>query len=390
MDISIRPAADDLAEQLIDWRRYLHAHPELSGQEESTAAFIVDQLRAMGYEPQQRVGDTFGVVADLRVNDGPAIALRADTDALPVTEVSDAPYASTRPGAMHACGHDAHVTMLLGAAKLLSAHKQHLSRSVRFIFQPSEEKWPGGAAPMIDAGVLDGVDAAYGLHVWSEMPIGTIGTRVGPFMSSANELDITIHGRGGHAAMPQQCVDPVLVAAQVIVALQSVISRSIAMAESAVVSVTQINGGTASNIIPPEVKLRGTVRTLNDATLATVTRRIREIVDGVTQAQGATATIDIPPGYPALINDQGAIEHALAAARAVGFSEDQLLTLPPQGGGEDFAYFARKVPAAFLFVGARNEDKGCQYPHHHPRFDIDEDALPLGTALLAQIALSVS
>jgi amidohydrolase len=390
--MSTRPAnplaaAKEIHDQLVAWRRHLHAHPERSTKEEQTAAFLAAELRKLGYEPEERVGGTFGLLADLRVNGAPAIGLRADMDALPVTEENEVDYASTRPGVMHACGHDAHMAMLLGAAKLLSDRRDQLQRSVRFVFQPSEELFPGGAAPMIEAGALHGVGCMFGLHVWAEMPIGTLGTRVGPFMSSVDDIHIVVRGQGGHAAMPQQCVDPIPIAAEVIQALQTIASRALSMTESAVVSITQLEAGTATNIIPETVRLRGTIRTLSEATRATTRRRVREVADGVARAHGANAEVELSPGYPALVNDESMVKRVLAAAGTLGFAPDQLLDLPPQGGGEDFAYFAQRLPAAFVFVGARNEEKGCCHPHHHPRFNVDEDALSVGAALLTQLSL---
>ncbi len=375
---------------LLHWRRHLHAHPELSGHEANTASYVAAALREMGLEPRARVGGMYGLTVDLGPAGGPCVALRADMDALPIQEQTGLPYASRTPGVMHACGHDAHTAMLLGAARLLSARRGELARPVRLIFQPAEEQPPGGAKPMIDAGVLDGVERVYGLHIWSEMPVGTLGTRAGVFMASTDELDIVIRGRGGHAAMPQQCVDPIVAASQVVVALQSITSRSIAMTDSAVVSITQFNGGTASNIIPEEVRLAGTVRTLSEATRAAVLRRLREIVEGVARAHGAEARVEVGAGYPALVNDAAAVESALRAARGLGIASESILQLAAQGGGEDFAYYARRVPSAFVFLGARNEAKGCVFAHHHPRFNIDEDALPLGAALLAALALSAA
>lgn len=375
---------------LLHWRRHLHAHPELSGHEANTATYVAAALRGMGLEPRERVGGMYGLTVDLGPAGRPCVALRADMDALPIQEQTGLPYASRTPGVMHACGHDAHTAMLLGAARLLSERRGELARPVRLIFQPAEEQPPGGAKPMIDAGVLDGVERVYGLHIWSEMPVGTLGTRAGVFMASTDELDIVIRGRGGHAAMPQQCVDPIVAASQVVVALQSITSRSIAMTDSAVVSITQFNGGTASNIIPEEARLAGTVRTLSEATRAAVLRRLREIVEGVARAHGAEARVEVGAGYPALVNDAAAVESALRAARGLGIASERILQLAAQGGGEDFAYYARRVPSAFVFLGARNEAKGCVFAHHHPRFNIDEDALPLGAALLAALALSAA
>lgn len=388
MKSEIHFAARSLADQLTAWRRHLHAHPELSGQEKQTAAFVAAELRKMGYQPRERVGDTYGLTATLNVNDTPAIALRADMDALPVTEEANTEFKSKNVGIMHACGHDAHMAMLLGTAKLLADRKDQLKQSVKLIFQPSEECYPGGAQPMIAAGVLDDVARIYGIHIWSELPMGTLGTRVGPFMSATDDLRITVRGNGGHAAMPQQCVDSILAAAHVLIALQSVVSRSIAMTDSAVVSITQIHAGTTGNVIPEVVEMNGTVRTLSEATHATVARRIEELAAGVAHAHQANAEVKIRRGYPVLVNDKAAVECVWAAAREVGFGADHLLTLPGQGGGEDFAYFTQKVPGAFAFLGGGNKSKRCDFPHHHPRFNIDEDALPLGAALLAELALA--
>jgi len=390
MSSPIRAAAEALSDTLTAWRRHLHAHPELSGEEAETAAYISAELRRLGYEPREQIAGTHGLTADLLPDPStaaPATALRADMDALPINEETGAPYASRRPGVMHACGHDAHMAMLLGAAALLAGRRSELRAPVRLIFQPSEERSPGGAAPLVAAGVLDGVADVFGLHIWSQMPVGALGTRVGPFMSATNELRITISGRGGHAAMPQQCVDPIVVAAEVILALQTIVSRSIAMTDSAVVSITQVHGGTAGNVIPETVELRGTIRTLSESVRAIVCARVHELATGVARNYGAAAEVAIRDGYPTVVNDANAVARALAAARAIGIAESDIVTMPPQGGGEDFAYYAQKVPGAFLFLGGRNEAKGCCHPHHHPKFDIDEAALPIGAALLAQVAL---
>jgi len=388
MSNDLRADAQELYQQLVVWRRQLHAHPELSGREELTARFVAEQLRALGYQPRERIGDTFGLIADLDFAGGEPIALRADMDALPIHEETGVEYASASDGVMHACGHDAHMAMLLGAARLLAGRRDELKRPIRLIFQGSEELQPGGAAPLIAAGVLEGVSRVFGLHIWSELPIGTLGTRVGPFMSGVSDMSVRIDGAAGHAAMPQQCVDPIVVAAEIITALQTVVSRSIAMSDSAVVTVTQVNAGTAVNVIPPTVELRGTIRALDRDVRDTVERRVRELVGGIARAHGASAEIDVTRGYPPLVNDREAVEQALRAARAIGLAEGRLLTLPVQGGGEDFACYAERVPSAFLFLGGGNEAQGRTFPHHHPQFNVDEDALPVGTALLAQLALA--
>jgi amidohydrolase len=379
--------AAELAGELRVWRRSLHARPELSGREVWTAGFVADHLREMGFTPVERVGGTCGLMADLRVDDGPLVALRADMDALPIEEETGVAYASTHPGVMHACGHDAHTAMLLGAAHLLRQREGELKRSVRFIFQPHEELFPGGAPAMIADGALDSVEAIFGIHVYTNLPLGDLGIRRGPFMAAVNPFKIVIRGKGGHAAMPERCVDPVVAAAHVVVALQTVVSRSIGIGEPAVVSVTQLQAGTADNVIPNEVMLLGTVRTFDERIRTHVCKRVGELAQGVAQAHRAAAEIDICSGYPVLVNDDKLTERVLDAARAVGFEPGRLVTLGPQGVGEDFAYFCQKIPGAFVFLGAANAAKGCTYPHHHPRFDIDEDVLPWGAALYAQFAL---
>ncbi|MBK9118096.1 MAG: amidohydrolase [Phycisphaerales bacterium] len=385
---SLRCAAAALSERLVAFRRHLHAHPELSGQEEETARFVADRLRALGLEPQERLGGTYGVSATLPAGSGPVVALRADMDALPIEEESDIPYRSQRPGVMHACGHDAHTAMLLGAAELLVERRAELLRPVRFIFQPSEESPPGGAQPMIAAGVLEGVARAYGVHIWSEMPCGTLGTRPGPFMSGVTNLRVIFNGRGGHAAMPQQCIDPIVVLAEFILAAQTVVSRSLAMTDSAVVTITRVQAGSTHNVIPSRAEAVGTLRALSEEVAATVTHRLRELAEGIARAHGATVEIVFQPGYPPLVNDGGAVTTALDLARELGWTEEQIMLLAPQGGAEDFAYYAAQVPSAFLFLGARNEALDCRYPHHHPRFNVDEAALPLGVALLARLGMA--
>jgi amidohydrolase len=387
MKPSLYEQALQLTDDLRDWRRALHAHPELSGHEEWTASFVAQRLREMGWSPAERVGQTWGLTADFRVAGAPFVALRADMDGLPISEETGVDYASTNPGVMHACGHDAHIAMLLGAARLLQLYRPHLKRSVRLIFQPHEELYPGGAPAMIAAGALTEVEAIFGIHAWANLNTGQLGTRVGPFMAAVNSFKIVIRGKGGHAAMPDQCIDPVVAAAHVVVALQTVVSRSIAMAEPAVVSVTQFQAGSGDNVIPNDATLCGTIRTFDEEIRQRTCDRVRELAGGVARAHRAAADIEICPGYPAQVNDQATTQRALEAALMVGIKQDSLITLAPQGVGEDFAYYCQNVPGAFVFLGAANEAKSCPYPHHHPRFNVDEDVLPRGAALHAQFAL---
>ncbi len=379
--------AQNLQQRLTAWRRHLHRHPELSGEEAATARFVADALREMDYQPRTDIGGKHGVTVDIPVGDTPFLALRADMDALPITEETGVEYASQNPGVMHACGHDAHTAMLLGAAEILARHRDQLRTSVRLIFQPHEEKFPGGAPDMIAAGSLENVARIFGIHICSDLPSGTVGTRAGGFMAGVNKLAIRIRGVGGHAAMPNQCNDPVVAAAHVIVALQTIVSRNVPVSEPAVVSVTQVRGGTADNVIPEYVDLVGTIRTFAAEVRDLTTRRVREIATSTAATLGCTAEVDVSPGYPVLVNDPAETERALASAETLGFAAEQIVALAPQGGGEDFSYFCQEVPGCFVFVGARDEASECIYPHHHPRFNIDEGMLAWGAALHAQVAL---
>jgi len=382
----LRAASENIRDDIIGWRRHLHARPELSGQERETAAFVAERLRELGLSPVTGVGGSHGVYVDIPGASGRRVALRADMDALPITEETGLPFASQRPGVMHACGHDAHTAMLLGAARLLVERRSELRCGVRLLFQPHEEKYPGGAPAMISGGALEGVSEVFGLHIWTGVPVGKLGTRTGGFMCAVNRLEITVHGVGGHAAMPNAAVDPVLIAAAIITALQSVVSRGVAPSEFAVVSVTQVEAGSADNVIPSTARLVGTIRTLQEPVRQEVCRRVRQVVEGVAAALGGRAEVMLEPGYPPLFNDAATTERALRAAEAVGFA-GAVLELEPQGGAEDFAYYGQVAPSAFVFLGARNEAKDCVYSHHHPKFRIDEDALAAGAALHAAFAL---
>lgn len=384
-DLSVRASA--LSEQLVRWRRHLHANPELSGEEAETARFVAAELQRMGLSPAERVDGTYGVLAEIPAGRGPAVALRADMDALPIQEETGLDFASRRPGVMHACGHDAHTAMLLGAAALLVERRDQLRRPVRLIFQPHEEKFPGGATAMIRGGALANVERIFGIHISSDLPLGIVGLRPGPMMAGVDDLSIEVAGRGGHAAMPEQCVDPILAASQFVTTLQSIVSRALSVEETAVVSVTRIEGGTANNVIPDVVRLGGTIRTFDPAVRERTHARLRSIADGVAAASGAVIRVDIQPGYPVLVNDSRIAAEVFEAARRVGFAEGALQTIGRIGGGEDFAYYLQQRPGAFAFLGARNPAKGCEYPHHHAKFNVDEDALPRGAALLAQFAL---
>lgn len=369
--------------EVVRLRRDLHQNPEPGFEEFRTAALVATRLQELGLTVRTGVART-GVVGVLEgAVPGPTLLLRADMDALPVQEETGLPYASQRPGYMHACGHDGHVAILLGVATVLAGRRETLPGRVKFVFQPAEEG-PGGAEPMIAEGVLEDprVDAAVGLHLWASMPVGAAGLRPGPIMAATDTFRIRVLGHGGHAAAPMDAVDPVLAAAYLVVAAQAIVSRSVDPAEAAVVSICRIHGGTAGNIIPEEVELQGTIRSFHPAVREVLRRRMEEICRSVPAAFGATAQLEYDPGYPALVNDPALTALVGSVCREVLPSVIEESTM----GGEDFAYFAQAVPGCFFFLGARNPAKGCDLPHHHPRFDLDEDSLALGVEILVRVA----
>jgi amidohydrolase len=381
-------AAWEIGPQVVADRRYLHQHPELGYQEENTARFVAERLRELGIETTTGVAKT-GVVGLLRgAQPGKTVLLRADMDALPITELNDIPYKSLNPGVMHACGHDSHTAMLLGVAKLLAARQGEIKGIVKFVFQPSEEAAPGGAKPMIDEGVLENphVDAAFGVHIGQDLPVGTIGVCTGPTNAASDGFIATIKGVGGHAARPHSCVDPVVVAAACITALQSLVSREVNPLRQAVITVGSMHAGTVSNVIPETCELRATIRTFDEDTRKLLSRRIPALVQGIAAAMQGSAEVDYSFGYPTLVNDRAMADLVRAVARDL-VPPDKLLDIEPGMGAEDMAYFLQQAPGCFFRVGSRNEERGLIYGHHHPRFDIDEDALPVGVAALTAIAL---
>jgi amidohydrolase len=313
------------------------------------------------------------------------VALRADMDALPVSEIADHDYQSQNPGAMHACGHDGHMAILMGAARILAARRETLAGNVVFLFQPSEESLPGGAPLMIEEGALDGVDAIFGLHLWQPLPTGVVGLRAGPMMAQADEFEVVVQGRGGHASQPQATVDPVVVASHLVVAAQTIVSRFTDPVESAVVSFSTIHGGRIHNIIPDSVTMSGTVRTFDPATQRAVKQRLRDLCEATCHLFGATAAVTYKDGYPPLVNDAASVELAGRVATRE-FGADHVRTIPPVMGGEDFAYYLQHVPGAFAMLGMGDRRP---YPHHSARFDIDERALPIGVRLMAAVALEM-
>jgi amidohydrolase len=371
-----------LSGRLVAWRRELHRHPEIATRERWTSAFLREHFKELGIPVKKMAGTGLRAVLKGRPG-GKTVALRTDMDALPLQEEGDREYRSLNSGAAHACAHDGHMAVLMGAAELLAKRRSGLKGRVVFIGQPAEELPPGGAKPMIEAGVLEGVDAIFGLHLWQGMPTGTVGSVRGPMMAQADNFRITVKGRGGHGSMPQATVDPILAAAALVVNLQSVVSRNVDPLKPAVLSFGSIHGGTANNIIPAEVRLTGTARMFDPKTQALVKKRLREIVEGICAMSGASADFVYEDGYPPLVNDPASVDFALGVAkRALG--EENVVAVEPVMGGEDFAYYLQEVPGAFLFFGAGD---GAKVPHHHPAFDFDEKALPPAAFLMAALAL---
>jgi amidohydrolase len=379
--------AKQMQDELTEWRRALHQFPELGFEEFNTARFVQEKLQEMGYSVQSQVGKT-GVVAVLYGQiPGPTVGLRADMDALPIQDEKQVSYASKVPGKAHLCGHDAHTTMLLGVAKVLSQHPPEKGQ-VKFIFQPAEEGLAGAAA-MIQDGVLKNpdVDLIFGLHVHHTAATGYVTVCPGLSTAATDKFNLTIIGKGGHAAHPHLSVDSVTVTAQVITALQHIASRQVDPLSPLVLTIGKIQGGYARNVIAPSILLEGTVRTLEPSVRETIERRIETVVQGVCQAFGATYELEYHYGYPSVINDESLVPLLSETASQI-LGEGRLSKSKPTMGGEDFSYYVQEVPGIMFRLGIRNEQKNAVYPLHHPMFDIDEAALPLGTAMLSQLALN--
>jgi carboxypeptidase Ss1 len=381
-----------LEPRIIEIRRTVHQKPELAYHETATAALVAKELKSLGIEVKTRVGGT-GVVGILRTGKkGRVVALRADMDALPVQENVDVEFKSKRKGVMHACGHDTHVAMLLGAAMLLVKHKRELSGDVKFLFQPAEEDGGrGGAKPMIEAGAMENphVDNVFGLHIASDFASGTFGVRGGAFMARPDAFKLRVVGRGGHGSAPHKTVDPVYVAAQVIIALQGVSSRMVDPIRPFVISVCSVHGGTKDNIIPDEVVLEGTMRTLESDTRVKAMADIRHVVGSVCEAYGAKAEIEFKKDpYPVTYNDERAAERVVRVLRKIQGAKTKLMD--QRLGAEDMSRFLQKAPGVFYYLGTTNPSKGCVAPNHSSRFKVDEDVLKYGAVSLAAVALEFS
>lgn len=376
---------DTVRETVVAWRRKLHQEPELSFHETRTAGFVAETLAGFGGLDISRPTATSVVARLIGKSGGPVLAMRADIDALPIQEANEHGFVSTSPGVMHACGHDGHTAMLLGAARVLASRRGELRGEVRFIFQHAEELPPGGAADLVAAGVMDNVDLVIGAHLWLPLPFGQVGVKSGALMASPDTFRIVIEGAGGHAAMPQLTVDSIAIAAQVVTNLQHVVSRAVDPLASAVVSVTRISGGTAANVIPGTVELEGTVRTFDPALRERIPQLMERIIAGVTSAHGARYRWTYERGYHPVLNDEQATDLLRrSVVRALGASA--LTEAVPTMGGEDFSAYQQRAPGAFFFIGARNEERGIVHPHHHERFDLDERALDYGTRIFVAAA----
>lgn len=385
--MDIKQTISELTPSIIEMRRDFHRNPELGFQEFRTSARLAEFLEGLGLEVTRGIAET-GLVARLKgAKPGKTVLVRADIDALPIHEETGAPYASQTPGVMHACGHDGHATIAAHVAAVFARMRDQIEGEVRFAFQPAEEI-VSGARPMVEAGVLDGVDRVVGLHLYSLMPTGMVGVRPGPSMAAADAFTIFLKGKGTHAAMPHQGVDTVLIASQIIVALQSLVSRETDPINTSVISIcTVLAGEGAHNIIPETVELRGTLRTFDAALRDKLIQRIEQLSKGMAEAMGGSAQVEWKPGSPAVVNDAAMTERFKAVAREV-VGDQAVIETPPVMGGDDMSEFLLRRPGVYFWVGASDPSTGKDKPHHHPGFDIDDErALPLATELLARTAL---
>lgn len=391
IDSGILEQARALHEELRAWRRQIHRYPELGFTETRTAALILSALSSLGIEAEGEVART-GVVGVIKGGDGPVVGLRADIDALPITEQNGTDFDSTRPGLMHACGHDAHTAMLLGAATILNglADRGHLPGTVRLLFQPSEEgqddEGKSGGMRMVEEGALDGLDAVFGLHVDATLPVGTVATRPGPLMASADQFTLTLHGQAAHAARPHQGIDTIALAAHVIQAVHQIVSRRLDPIGEGVITIGTIEGGSKENILADTVTMTGTIRSFTPHNRDLLHQELRQACR-IIEPLGGRFELDIQAGYPPLVNDEAAAEVMLSAVRDL-LGDEQVRTAAKIMAAEDFSFMAQVAPGSFLRLGVHNPAWSQMYPVHTPTFRIDEDALPIGTASLVATALA--
>ncbi|VWX38229.1 N-acetyl amino acid acetylase, promiscuous activity [Exiguobacterium oxidotolerans] len=383
MDQSIASRIEQLFPEMVERRRYLHQHPELSFHEVETPNYIASRLEELGIEVRRNVGGR-GIVGTIRGGKpGKTVALRADFDALPIQDEKTVDYRSTVPGVMHACGHDGHTATLLAVAEVLVSQKEQLTGNVVLIHQHAEEVVPGGAREMIADGCLDGVDVIFGTHLWSTTTLGTIGTRVGPVMAAADKFELTLFGRGGHGAKPHETIDAVLLGATIVKELQSIVSRRLDPLQQAVLTIGTLHAGNTFNVIADRAQLTGTVRTFDETVAQKIVSEMERTIKGICDAAGATYTFHYETGYPAVINDLVETRFLEAVARDV-IGDTSVFEIDPTMGGEDFAYYLKEVPGTFFFTGAGD---ASHYPHHHPRFDFEEPAMVDAAKILVEATL---
>ncbi|GKU78480.1 M20 family metallopeptidase [Paenibacillus sp. L3-i20] len=385
LDSNVVLKLQEIYPDMVRWRRHLHQFPELSFKEEKTSSWIADRLEEMGCSFERNVGG-YGLVAKIiGSKPGPTIALRADIDALPIQDEKECEYASKIAGVMHACGHDGHTAVLLAVASYYCRHKEELAGERRLIFQPAEETTPGGAIEMISDGVLEGVDAIYGIHLWTPLPYGKVASRPGPFMSSADEFVIDIEGRGGHGGLPHEAIDAIIVGSALVQAIQSIVSRSVDPLQPAVVTIGSFQSGTTFNVIAEKCQLKGTVRSFDEQTRMLIHERLEQLIRHTCEMHGATYNYHMRIGYPPVVNDDREASRFFTVAEnmqgMVGVIQAEAITV-----AEDFSYYLQKVPGCFMFVGAGNSDVGASYPHHHPKFNFDERAMIHSARLLIGMA----
>ena len=385
VDLSqVRAEIRDLQSSIVEWRRILHQKPELGFQEQITAEFIRQKLESWGITYQTGIAKT-GIVAIIKGKSaGKVLAIRADMDALPIQEANEVEYKSQHDGKMHACGHDGHTAIALATAYYLSQHRD-FSGTVKIIFQPAEEG-PGGAKPMIEEGVLKNpdVDAIIGLHLWNNLPLGTVGVRSGALMAAVECFRVSILGRGGHGAMPDQTVDSIVVASQIVNALQTIVSRNVKPLDSAVVTVGELHAGTALNVIADTARMSGTIRYFSPELETLIGKRLEAIIAGVCQMHGASYELNHWQLYPPTINDSAIAELVRSVAAEVVETPVGVVPECQTMGGEDMSFFLQQVPGCYFFLGSANPEKGLAYPHHHPRFDFDETALSMGVEIFVR------
>ncbi|MNO23127.1 N-acyl-L-amino acid amidohydrolase [compost metagenome] len=374
-------------ETVVAWRRYMHQHPELSFQEKNTATFILEKLESFGMSVKTGIGG-HGIVAVLQGGqEGKKIAFRADFDALPIEDEKEVPYKSLVQGVMHACGHDGHTAALLGVAKVLSGIRQHIKGTIYLIFQPAEELPPGGAKAMIAEGILDDIDEVFAIHLATEIPIGQIAVGAGYQMAAVDKFQIRVEGKGGHGAKPHESVDSIVVGSEIVGALQKIVSRKVDPLHPAVVTVGKFHAGSAFNIIADSATIEGTVRSFDAGVRNLIEKELKGIVEGIVSGSHASFSIDYLRGYPALFNHQKETE-SVRKLLINSFGEDAVILMEPTMGAEDFAYFLEERPGTYFRVGAKNEHKSTQFPHHHPKFDFDEQVLLIIQKAYIELALN--